>query len=435
MLLEVTRERPAVLPADRATLLVEHASELVTLGWSFGDGARGGLWQGDPGLIHDGAIAIGGDGRVLAVGPTARVRDSVDLSPKARIYNATGCSIVPGFVDSFAEAVVADPNEPATARRARRRQKVRPASDPILASLALSERDLVASLWRRLDALLLRGTTGIVLTSGYVLDPDDELTLLKAVQAITEVGPLSVVSGFRAAGITPGENRISADEYVSLLTQELLPDIGEEELATLFTLAADHTTLSLEQSWRVLRAAQTNGLRRRLELSATSHPGVLDFADEMGIGSIVLLDEPSETDMERLADSNVTVVLSVGIDGVESWGKRCARRLIELGVPLALGTGGGPIGKPPLTMLDAIRFACGTLGLTPAEALVASTINGAFASGQGDDVGPLEPGKRADLLVLGLPSYARLPYEIAEDPIKAVVKDGWLVVDQGARVA
>ena len=89
MLLEVTRERPAVLPADRATLLIEHASELVTLGWSFGDGARGGLWQGDPGLIHDGAIAIGGDGRVLAVGPTARVRDAVDLSPKARIYNAT----------------------------------------------------------------------------------------------------------------------------------------------------------------------------------------------------------------------------------------------------------------------------------------------------------------------------------------------------------
>jgi imidazolonepropionase len=435
MLLEVTRERPAVLPADRATLLIEHASELVTLGWSFGDGARGGLWQGDPGLIHDGAIAIGGDGRVLAVGPTARVRDSVDLSPKARIYDASGCSIVPGFIDSFAEAIVADPNEPTTARRRSKRKPARPAGDPILASLSLSERDLIAALWRRLDGLLLRGTTGIVLTSGYMLDPDDEISLLKAVQAITEVGPLSVVSGFRAAGITPGEHRISADEYVKLLTQEVLPDIGDEDLASLFTLAADHTTLTLEQTWRVLRAAQTNGLRRRLELSATSHPGVLDFADEMGVGTIVLLDEPSEQDMERLADSEVTVVISVGSDGVETWGRSCARRLIELGVPLALGTGGGPIGKLPVTMLEAIRFACGTLGLTPAEALIASTINGAFASGLGDDVGPLEPGKCADLLILGVPSYTRLPYEVSDDPIKAVVKDGWLVVDQGARVA
>src|SRR5215213_6818314 len=195
MLLEVTRERPAVLPADRATLLIEHASELVTLGWSFGDGARGGLWQGDPGLILDGAIAIGGDGRVLAVGPSSRVRDAVDLSPKARIYNATGCAIVPGLIDACAEAIVADASEPAAPRQGARRSRVQASTDPILTALSLSERDLVAKLWRRLDALLLRGTTGLVLTSGYVLDPDDELTLLRAVQAITEVGPLTVVGG------------------------------------------------------------------------------------------------------------------------------------------------------------------------------------------------------------------------------------------------
>src|SRR5918912_303044 len=109
MLLDVTRERPAVLPADRATLLIEHASELATLGGVWGDGPRGGLWQGDPGLIHDGAIAIGGDGRILAVGPTARVRDAVDLAPKARISNARGCSIIPGLIDACGEMLVADP--------------------------------------------------------------------------------------------------------------------------------------------------------------------------------------------------------------------------------------------------------------------------------------------------------------------------------------
>jgi imidazolonepropionase len=403
----------------------------VTLGWSFGDGARGGLWQGDPGLIHDGAIAIGGDGRVLAVGPTARVRDSIDLAPKARIYNASGCAIVPGLIDACAEAVVAGEAQPT----GKRKKRANAATDPISAALSLSERELIATLWRRLDGLLLRGTTGLVLTSGYVLNPDDELSLLRAVQAIIDVGPLTVVGGFRAAGIAPGEQKISADQYVSLLTQELLPDIADEDLASLFTLAADHTTLTLEQSWRVLRAAQTHGFRRRLELSATSHPGVLDFADEMGIGSIVLLDEPSESDLERIADSEVTVILSVGSDGIAEWGKGCARRLIELGVPVALGTGGGQIGRAPTSMLDAIRFACGTLGLTAAEALIASTINGAFAGGLGDDVGPLEPGKRADLLILSLPSYSRLPYETTDDPVRAVVKDGWLVVDQGARVA
>ena len=434
MLLEVTRERPAALPADRATLLIEHASELVTLGWSFGDGARGGLWQGDPGLIHDGAVAVGGDGRVLAVGPTARVREIVELAPKARVYDASGCAIVPGLVDACAEAIVSVSEDPAVGGAARHR-RMRPATDPVAAALALSERDLIASIWRRLDTLLLSGTTGAVLTSGYVLEPDDEMALLRAVQAITEVGPLSVVGAFRAVGITPSENRVSADEYVALLAHELLPDIADEELATLFTLAADHTTLSLEQSWRVLRAAQTHGLRRRLEYSATSHPGVVDFAEEMGVGSVVLLDAPSEDDMLRLADSQLTAILSVGADGVATWGRHCARRLIELGVPVALGTGGGPMGGAPSTMLDALRFACNGLGLTPAEALIAATLNAAFASGMGHDVGPLEPGKRADLLILNTSSYARLPYEVSDDPIRAVVKDGWLVVDQGARVA
>ena len=187
---------------------------------------------------------------------------------------------------------------------------------------------------------------------------------------------------------------------------------------------------------RIVRGAKAEGgLRRRLELSATSHPGVVDFAEEMGVGSIVLLDAPSEDDMLRLADSGLTVVLSVGADGIASWGRACARRLIELGVPLALGTGSGPMSGAPSSMLDALRFACNGLGLTPAEALIASTVNAAWASGMGYDVGPLEPGKRADLLILNAPSYSRLPYELSDDPIRAVVKDGWLVVDQGARVA
>lgn len=438
MLLEVSRERPAVLPADRATLLIEHAAELVTLGWSFGDGARGGLWQGDPGLIHDGAVAIGGDGRILAVGPTARVREVVDLASKARVYNASGCAIVPGFVDACAEPIVplagADLGG-APGRPGSRRGPVRPASDPLADALALSERDLIAALWRRLDSLLLRGTTGLVLTSGYGLPVEDELRLLRAIQAMIEVGPLTVVSAFRAGDVMPDECAGASDRYVDLLTHDLLPDVTDDDLTSLFVLAADRSILSLEQSWRVFRAAQANGLQRRLELSAESHPGTLDLAVDMGVGAVILLDDLSDDDLTRLADSELTAVLPVGAAGIESWGKRCARRLIEQGIPLAIGTGYGPADGPAGTMLDALRFACTRLGLTPAEALVAATVNAASAGGLGDDVGPLEPGKRADLLILETPSYARLPYELSDEPVRAVVKDGWLVVEQGDRVA
>ena len=132
---------------------------------------------------------------------------------------------------------------------------------------------------------------------------------------------------------------------------------------------------------------------------------------------------------------DVTVVIPVGSAMVDEWGRRCARRLIELGVPIALGTGLGVSTNGGDSMLDTLRAGCDRLGLSPAEALVASTVNAAFASGVGDDIGSLEPGKRADLLIVDLPSYSHLPYQSSTDPIRAVVKDGWVVVEEGCRVA
>jgi imidazolonepropionase len=149
----------------------------------------------------------------------------------------------------------------------------------------------------------------------------------------------------------------------------------------------------------------------------------------------VLLDEPSDATLLQLSDMTATVVLPLGSPSVADWGQRCARRLIDFGVPIALGTGQGPLGDLGATALDVLRMACRQFGLTPAEALVATTVNAAFASGLGDDVGSLEPGKRADLLVLDVPSYARLPYQASTDPVRAVVKDGWVVVEEGRRVA
>ena len=130
------------------------------------------------------------------------------------------------------------------------------------------------------------------------------MTLLRAVQAIIEVGPLTVVSGFRAGRHHPGREPHLGGRVRQPADPELLPDIGEEELATLFTLAADHTALVAGAELASAAGGPDARPQRRLELSATSHPGVLDFADEMGVGSIVLLDEPSEEDMERLADTH-----------------------------------------------------------------------------------------------------------------------------------
>jgi len=380
-------------------------------------------------LIHDGAVAIGGDGRILAVGPTDRVREIVDLAPRARVYDASGCAVVPGLFDAYAELI--------TSAIGDEDRRTRPSGrkDPLAEALALPERDLVARLWRRLDAGLVRGTTGLAVTSGYGLAADEELRLLRAIQAMTEVGPVTVSAAFRAGGCMPEEYRERADRYVDLLSLELLPDVADDELASALALVPDTSVLSIEQSWRLLRAAQTNGFRRRLDAGAACQASTLDLAADMDVETVVLSDEPSDEILGKLADMDVTVVIPVGSATVDEWGRRCARRLIELGVPIALGTGLGISTNAGGSMLDTLRAGCDRLGLSPAEALVASTVNAAFASGVGDDIGSLEPGKRADLLVLDLPSYSRLPYHSSTDPIRAVVKDGWVVVEEGCRVA
>ncbi|MCC6175998.1 MAG: amidohydrolase family protein [Chloroflexi bacterium] len=434
MLVEVTRERPAVLPADRATLLVEHAAELVTLGSVYGDGPRGGLWQSDPGLIRDGAIAIGGDGRILAVGPTDRIRSSVDLSSRARVLDASGLIVVPGFVDAYAHAVIAgeaaENAGPALARSGApgRVAVVRDVRDA-------SEHDIVARLWQHLDAILLRGTTALALTSGYGLDPDDEVKLLRAVQGMTDVGPLTVVGSFRVGATIPTEYADAIGEYVELVAHDLIPDIADDELATTLAVVSGRDELSLEHLWRLLRAGRANGLLPRLDLGTSHRPGALGLAAEMGVESVVLLDAPDEADLTRLADMAAVVVLLPGQIAPSVTWRQTARRLIELGVPLALGTGYGPAGGRAPSTLDAIQLAVAELGLTPSEALVAATVNAAYASGLGDDVGSLEPGKRADLLLLNAPSYVHLPHQMSGEAIQGVVKDGWVVVEEGQRVA
>jgi imidazolonepropionase len=364
------------------------------------------------------------------------VRDVVDLAPRARVYDASGCAVIPGLFDAYADLItpfVGDDdgrNTPGARRDRMRRQR-----DPLAEVLALSERDLVARLWRRLDTGLVCGTTGLAVTSGYGIDPVDELRLLRAIQAMADVGPVTIAAAFRAGGVIPSGGQQNPADYVDLLSHELLPDIADDALAGALAFVADQSILTLEQSWRLLRAAQTNGLRRRLDLSAVSHPSALDLASDMGVGTIVLMDEPSDATMVMLADMAITAVLPIGPATDGEWGRPCARRLIELGVPLALGTGPATESGPVGTALDVLRIACEKLGLSSAEALLAMTVNAAFASGIGDDVGSLEPGKRADLVILNVPSYSALPYQTASDPIRAVVKDGWVVVEEGSRVA
>lgn len=441
MRLDVTSDRRQSQGADRATLLVEHAAELATMASYFGIGPLAGISQADPGLIHDGAIAVGGDGRILAVGRTATIRDHVELDASVRVVDARGRAVVPGFVDAHTHAAFAEPR----ADRARTgavgvgRPAMLPDGTPLAAVMAVraaDERLLVADLWKRLDQLLLLGTTSVEVKTGFGLALDAEVKQMRAVQAMEEVGPLTVISTFMGARAVPPEYAGDPDAYVDLVRRTMLPAVTQRRLAAFCEVACGPNAFTPEQADRILEAARTCQLELKVQADRRDPSDALAVAVEHGVTSVGRIERATDDDLAALEASGAIGVLAPTPGPaalVDS--SPLGRRMVDAGIPVALGSGLGPTLATIPSMPSVIALACERLGLTPAEALVAATVNAAYAMGLGGEAGSLEPGKRADFLILDAPSYTHLPYRTEGNLVDTVVKDGWVVVEGGRRVA
>ena len=441
MRLDVNTDRPSVPRPDTATLLVEHAAELATVASPFGVGPLAGLAQADPGLVHDGAIAVGGDGRILAIGRTATIRDQVDLDARARVIDARGRAIVPGFVDAHTQAAFAEPpvdGPPPGTRRGGRPAKLADGSPlaPVAAVRAADDRTLVADLWKRLDQLILLGTTSIEVKSGFGLALEAEVKQLRAVQAMEEVGPLTVVSTFMGARTVPPEYADDPAAYVDVVRRAMLPAVVQRQLARFCEVACGPRAFTPEQTDRILDAARAAGLELKVQADRRDPAAALLVAAEHGVTSVDRVERASDADLALLEESGAIGVL-VPTPGPAALlaGAPLGRRMVDAGIPVALGSGLGPALGTVRSMPSVIALACERLGLTPAEALIAATVNAAYAMGLGGEVGSLEPGKRADFVILSVPSYTHLPYRAEDNLVDTVVKDGWVVVEGGRRVA
>ena len=461
-----------------ATLLVEHASELATLAGP--RGPRRGREQAEVGAVPDGAVAAGADGRILAAGPTAAVRAAVRLAPAARVIDATGRAVLPGFVDPHTHAVFAGDRADEFVRRLEGADylEILAAGGGILSTVratrAAPPEALQARAQRVLESMLLLGTTTVEIKSGYGLSTEAELKLLRVVRALRAAGPQTVVGTLLAAHAVPPEHRDDPEGYVRLVCEEIIPAVAAEGLATFCDVFCERGVFTVEQSRRVLEAGQAHGLAPKLHAEQKSHIGGTRLAAELGAASVDHLEYAADADLEALARAQAppsdapqprpASPLSTGVESGQGGevplpSAHCplatgpvavllpgaafmlreprdapARRLVERGVPVALATDFNPGTSPIRSMPVVIGLACLRLGLSPAEALVAATINAAHAIGLGGEVGSLEPGKRADLLVLDAPSYRHLPYEFATNLVHTVVKTGRVVVDGGRRV-
>ncbi len=416
---------------ESADLLLEHAAELLTLAGP-ADGPRRGAALRDVGMIRDGAVAAA-DGEIVAVGPTDQVRDAVRLSRAATVIDATGRVVLPGFVDAHTHLVFAGPRVDEFEMRLRGASylEIAAAGGGILRSVAATreaDEELLYRLGRaRLDHLLRTGTTTAEAKSGYGLRRDDELKQLRVIHRLSAQHDIDLVPTVLAAHAVPPEFAGDPDGYIDMVVRDILPAVVDEDLAEFCDAFCDVGAFTIEQGRAVLEAGSELGLVPKLHADEFADTGGAGLAAEVGAISADHLLHASDTGLAAMAGAGTMAVLLPGTAYFLGLPFAPARRIVELGVPVALASDYNPGSSPMWSMPAVISLACVGMRLVPAEAIAAATINAAWAIGMAEEVGSLEPGKAADLVVLDVADHREIAMTLGGSIVRQVIKRGRIV--------
>lgn len=386
-------------------------------------------------VVPDGAVLVR-DGRISAVGQRQEI-ESRKEARQAEKLDVGGRVVLPGFVDSHTHLVHA------ASRAEEYELKIQGASyeeiarkgGGILNSVkklrAATAEALKARARAALEEFASYGTTTVEAKSGYGLDVASELKILRLHRELQREQPLEIVPTFLGAHVVPAEFRgkpDGAERYIALLLEQMLPEIVNEELAEFCDVFCDRGAFTRAQAQRVLGEAQEHGLVPRLHAEQLSWTGATQLGVELGAASCDHLEQVNATDIRALAKSKTVATLLPGCDFHLGWKEYApARKLIEAGAVVALATDYNPGTSPTVSMPMILSLACSELRMTPAEAIVAATINAAYALKREKQMGSLEPGKQADLAVFEVEDYHEIPYYFGMQRCWMTMKKGEII--------
>lgn len=361
-------------------------------------------------VLTGAAVLLDHRGRIAAVGPYSDLKGS-----GAKVMEVEGV-LFPGFVDCHTHAVFGAPRLADHERRARGigYQQIAAEGGGILWSVQdLRERaldDLVERTRRRLALLLAQGTTTVEVKSGYGLTLDAELRQLEVIKRLA-AGPPTLVATFLGAHEVPAEHRRAADRYVHQIIEEMLPAVRRHGVARFCDVFCEPGVFTVTQARRVLEAARAIGFGLKLHADELDGCGGAELAAELGAVSADHLAAVSERGIAALAASSTVAVLLPGTMWFLGTGRKApARRLIDAGAAVALATDFNPGSSPGMSL--PLMATCGVsqLGMLPAEAVNAITVNAAAAIGEAHTRGQIAPGYRGDLVLMAIRDWRELPY-------------------------
>jgi len=392
-------------------LAVLHASQLVTLAGPKRPRTRAEM--AELAIIRDGGMLIR-NGRIDVVGASNEIeRNTRD----AEIVDAGGRVVLPGFVDAHAHPVFAGDRLDDFERRARGEtyEQIAAAGGGIWSTVektrAASESELLDQAKKRVSWFLRCGTTTLEAKSGYGLTLDDELKILRVIRRLNQKTPLEIVPTFLGAHAIPHEHRQSPQRYVRLVINEMLPRVVSEKLAEFCDVFCEHGYFDIEQSREILTAAKNLGLKVRIHADQLTSSGGAKLAAELKATTADHLEKTGEQGIAALKSAGVQPVLLPGsVYALGLTGYPRAREMIEAGLPVVIATDFNPGSSPSPSMPMIISLACTQMKMSPAEAIVASTINAAYSLNRGDKIGSLETGELANFSMFDCEDYREIAY-------------------------
>lgn len=408
----------------KADLLISNAATIATC--APGEGA---------GIIEGGYVAVK-DGRIAAVGKGKAPADM--KGPDTRVIDASRKTVTPGLVDAHTHLIHGGSRE--------RELPMKLKGVPYLEILKMgggilstvrntrsaSKEELKKKAKKSLDEMLIHGTTTVEAKSGYGLDLDNEVKCLEVARELNESHPVDIVSTYMGAHAVPEEYKGNTKGYIDFMCEKVMPYIKEKNLAEFMDVFCEEGVFSPEESRAIMQRGKELGFKLKIHADEIIPLQGAELAAEMGAVSAEHVLAASEKGMDAMAKAGTTAVLLPGTSFYLMLGKYAeARKMIDKGIRVAIATDYNPGTCPTENLQSIMTFACFGMKLTPEEIIKGMTLNAAHALDRDKEIGSLEVGKKADIVIFDAPNVEYIVYHFGINHVSCVLKEGKTVVEDG----
>jgi imidazolonepropionase len=410
---------------EEVDLLIVNASELLTLKGKEEPRVK----MENLSIVKDGAVAVK-NGLIYDIGKTERLTKRYKAIETIEAKNKT---VLPGFVDPHTHLVFAGSREFELDLKLKgySYQEILKQGGGIYYTVEktrnASKAELISEGEKRLNTMLAYGTTTCEAKSGYGLTTKDEIKILETIKELNKRHPVDIIPTFLGAHAIPKEYIGKEEEYVDLIIDEMIPKVAEKNLAKFCDVFCEKGFFNPDQSIRILKEAKKIGLTPKIHADEFSDTKGAKIAAEVDTISADHLLKSSKEGLKMMAKKKIIAVLLPATPfSLMSNRYADAKTIIKYGVPTALATDLNPNCYTE-NMQFIIQLACLKMKMTPAQAIIASTINAAHAIGLADKIGSIEKGKQADILILDCSNHKFIPYHFGVNLVEHVIKNGKLV--------